>query len=141
LICRSYSVTGLYRKPNASHSQLENSPNSSDLLSSPLATRTSQTLTEKIVQCYSVGIAQGKKVKSGDYVSIALHICMSHDNSWPIAIKMLDIGATKVHDNRQIVITLDRDVQNKSESNLEKYRQIEEFASKHGIQFYPAGHG
>lgn len=66
---------------------------------------------------------------------------MSHDNSWPIATKFLDIGATKVHDNRQVVMTLDHDVQNKSESNLKKYRQIEEFARKHGVDFYPAGRG
>ena len=31
-----------------------------------------------------------------------------------------------IHDPRQIVMTLDHDVQNKSEKNLTKYRQIEE---------------
>lgn len=38
-------------------------------------------------------------------------------------------------------MTLDHDVQNKSEANLKKYRQIEEFAKKHGIAFYGAGRG
>jgi homoaconitate hydratase len=38
-------------------------------------------------------------------------------------------------------MTLDHDVTNKSESNLKKYRQIEEFARQHGVDFYPAGHG
>jgi homoaconitate hydratase len=38
-------------------------------------------------------------------------------------------------------MTLDHDVQNKSEANLKKYRQIEEFAGKHGVDFYPAGRG
>ncbi|KAI9822229.1 MAG: mitochondrial Homoaconitase [Thelocarpon impressellum] len=38
-------------------------------------------------------------------------------------------------------MTLDHDVQNKSESNLKKYRQIEEFAKKQGVDFYPAGRG
>ena len=38
-------------------------------------------------------------------------------------------------------MTLDHDVQNKSEKNLKKYRQIEEFAKKQGVDFYPAGRG
>ena len=140
---RSFSFTCLRGTPNAFHSQLEDLPSSSDLLSSisSQASRTPQTLTEKIVQRHCVDLAPGKKVKSGDYVSIQPHHCMSHDNSWPIAKKFLDIGATNVRNNRQIVMTLDHDVQNKSESNLKKYRQIEEFAHKHGVDFYPAGRG
>ncbi|KAM4066391.1 aconitase family (aconitate hydratase) domain-containing protein [Hirsutella rhossiliensis] len=100
-----------------------------------------QTLTEKIVQRYSVGLAPGKKVKAGDYVTLAPHHCMSHDNSWPIARKFMSIGASSIHDNRQVVMTLDHDVQNRSEANLKKYRQIEEFAATHGVDFYPAGRG
>jgi homoaconitate hydratase len=38
-------------------------------------------------------------------------------------------------------MTLDHDVQNKSESNLKKYRQIEEFARTQGVNFYGAGRG
>lgn len=38
-------------------------------------------------------------------------------------------------------MTLDHDVQNKSESNLKKYSQIEEFARKQGVDFYAAGRG
>jgi homoaconitate hydratase len=38
-------------------------------------------------------------------------------------------------------MTLDHDVQNKTEKNLTKYRQIEEFAQQHGVRFYPAGRG
>jgi homoaconitate hydratase len=38
-------------------------------------------------------------------------------------------------------MTLDHDVQNKSESNLRKYRLIEEFARKHGTDFHGAGKG
>lgn len=53
----------------------------------------------------------------------------------------MSIGATKIYDRKQIVMTLDHDVQNKSESNLKKYRQIEEFAKKQGVDFYPAGRG
>ena len=66
---------------------------------------------------------------------------MTHDNSWPVAMKFMAIGATKVHDNRQLVMTLDHDTQNKSEANLKKYKNIQEFAKKHGVDFYPAGRG
>jgi homoaconitate hydratase len=51
------------------------------------------------------------------------------------------IGASKLNDQGQIVMTLDHDVQNKSEKNLTKYRQIQEFAEKQGVDFYPAGRG
>lgn len=66
---------------------------------------------------------------------------MTHDNSWPVAQKFFSIGATGIHDNRQVVMTLDHDVQNDSETNLRKYRNIEELAKKQGVDFYPAGRG
>ncbi|MCJ1353514.1 MAG: mitochondrial Homoaconitase [Icmadophila ericetorum] len=123
------------------HSQLEDS-SAADLFSSLKKSQQSpQTLTEKIIQKYSLGLPQGKLVKSGDYVTLAPHHCMTHDNSWPVALKFMSIGASKIHDKKQIVMTLDHDVQNKSESNLKKYRQIEEFAKKQGVDFYPAGRG
>lgn len=100
-----------------------------------------QTLTEKIVQRYSHGLAQDKFVKSGDYVTLSPHRCMTHDNSWPVATKFMSIGATKINDPQQIVMTLDHDVQNKSEKNLAKYKQIQDFARDQGVDFYPAGRG
>jgi len=100
-----------------------------------------QTLIEKIVQRYAVGVAEGKVLRSGDYVTLQPHKCMTHDNSWPVALKFMSIGATKVHDPNQIVMTLDHDVQNKSEKNLKKYNQIEEFAKQQHVVFYPAGRG
>jgi len=93
------------------------------------------------VQRYAVGLPVGKFVRSGDYVSIKPHHCMTHDNSWPVAQKFFSIGATKIHDNRQIVMTLDHDVQNKSETNLRKYQNIEELAKRMGVDFYGAGRG
>lgn len=66
---------------------------------------------------------------------------MTHDNSWPVATKFFSIGASRVHDTRQIVLTLDHDVQNKSEANLRKYKNIENFAKEQGVDFYPAGRG
>lgn len=100
-----------------------------------------QNLTEKIVQKYAVNLPRGKIVHSGDYVSIKPAHCMSHDNSWPVALKFMGLGATKIKDTRQIVNTLDHDIQNKSAKNLTKYKNIENFAKKHGYDFYPAGRG
>lgn len=51
------------------------------------------------------------------------------------------IGASKIHNPTQPVFTLDHDVQNKSTKNLAKYASIEDFARKHGVDFYPAGRG
>src|SRR5690606_38641833 len=42
---------------------------------------------------------------------------------------------------RQIVFTLDHNVQDTGEDNLKKYAKIEAFANEHGIDFYPAGRG
>lgn len=98
-------------------------------------------MTEKILQRHAVGLPEGKVVRSGDYVQIEPHRCMSHDNTWPIAKKFMSMGATRVKDPKQLVFALDHDVQNKSESNLKKYEQIEAFAKTHGISFFPAGHG
>ena len=102
---------------------------------------TGQTLTEKIVQRYAVGLPEGKIVRSGDYISLSPQYCMTHDNSWPVALKFMSLGATQIRNPKQIVMTLDHDVQNKTEKNLQKYKQIEEFAAQHGVDFYPAGRG
>ncbi|KIL90003.1 hypothetical protein FAVG1_06741 [Fusarium avenaceum] len=130
------------RRQYAFHSQLENAPNPSAFqFQQPPTVDNPQTLVEKIAQNYAVGLAPGKKIKAGDYITLSPHHCMSHDNTWPIAKKFLEIGASKVHNNRQVVFTLDHDVQNKSESNLKKYSLIHEFAEKHGVTHYPAGRG
>ncbi|RDW94241.1 homoaconitase [Coleophoma crateriformis] len=137
---RSYTATA-QRFQDVFHSQTED-PNASAILSSlKNPPKVAQTLTEKIVQRYSLGLAKDKAVKSGDYVTLSPHHCMTHDNSWPVALKFMSIGASKIHDNKQVVMTLDHDVQNKSEANLKKYKQIEEFAKKQGVDFYPAGRG
>jgi homoaconitate hydratase len=51
--------------------------------------------------------------------------------------KFRAIGATKVRDPAQPVITADHDIQNTEESNLAKYRSMEAFAREQGIDFYP----
>jgi len=123
------------------HSQLEDPAAASLLHSYELPPKIPQTLTEKIFQRHSIDLPEGKVVRSGDFITLSPHRCMTHDNSWPVALKFMEMGAKQLHNPKQIVMTLDHDVQNKSESNLKKYRQIEEFARKQGVDFYPAGHG
>lgn len=66
---------------------------------------------------------------------------MTHDNTGAVISKFNSIGVPKFHDPNQVVFTLDHDVQNKSEANLKKYANIEKFAKKHSVDFYPAGRG
>ena len=100
-----------------------------------------QILTEKIVQRCFLGLPEGKRVKAGDYVTISPHHCMTHDNSWPVALKFMSVSTSKIRKWDQIVMTSNHDVQNKSDANLKKYPQIEGFAKKQGVDFYPAGRG
>ncbi|KAI4518312.1 homoaconitase [Schizophyllum commune Loenen D] len=103
--------------------------------------RAPQTVIEKVVQRYAVGLPPGKAVKAGDYVMIQPEHVMTHDNTGPVISKFKAIGATKIHNPRQPVFTIDHDVQNKSPKNLAKYASMEQFARQHNIDFYPAGRG
>jgi len=100
-----------------------------------------QNLIEKIAQKYAVGLDEGQKVHSGDFISISPAHVMTHDNSGAVINKFKSIGASSIENPRQVVFTLDHDIQNKSEENLAKYNKIEQFAKDHGIDFYPAGRG
>ncbi len=66
---------------------------------------------------------------------------MTHDNTGAVIPKFRSIGASKIDNPRQIVFTIDHDIQNKSEKNLQKYAGIEVFAKEMGVDFYPAGRG
>lgn len=100
-----------------------------------------QTLVEKIVSRYAVGLDEGQEVHTGDYVSIRpLHV-MTHDNTGAVIPKFVSIGAERIYDPDQPVFCLDHDIQNTSPENLAKYTKIQKFAEQHGIDFYPAGSG
>jgi len=101
----------------------------------------SQTLVEKIAQKYAVGLEEGHEVHSGDYLMIQPAYVMTHDNTGAVIPKFKSIGAKKLFNSRQVVHTLDHDIQNKSEKNLEKYKKIEDFSKSMGADFYPAGRG
>jgi homoaconitate hydratase len=100
-----------------------------------------QTLTEKIAQKYAVGLDKNHEVHSGDYIMIQPAYVMTHDNTGAVIPKFKSIGAKKLFNPRQVVHTLDHDIQNKTEKNLEKYKRIEEFSKAMGADFYPAGRG
>ncbi len=100
-----------------------------------------QNLVEKIAQRFAVGLDDGHIVQSGDYLSIKPAHVMTHDNTGAVIPKFVGIGAFKIADPRQVVFTLDHNVQDKSENNLKKYAKIEEFAKMMDVDFYPAGRG
>ncbi|MGB5105124.1 MAG: homoaconitase [Candidatus Zixiibacteriota bacterium] len=100
-----------------------------------------QTLVEKIAQKFALGLEPGQLVRAGDYISIRPGYVMTHDNSGAVIPKFKSIGAGKVFNPRQIVFTLDHNVQDTGADNLKKYAKIESFAKEHGIDFYPAGRG
>ncbi len=101
----------------------------------------SQTLIEKIAQKFAVGLSPDHEVHAGDYLSIKPAYVMTHDNTGAVIPKFKSIGATKLFNPRQVVHTLDHNVQDTSEKNLEKYKKIEEFSKSMGADFYPAGRG
>ncbi len=101
----------------------------------------SQNLVEKIVQKFAVGLEEDQLVQSGDIVSIKPAFVMTHDNTGAVIPKFRSIGATKFANPRQVVHTLDHNIQDKSEKNLEKYSKIEAFSKEMGCDFYPAGRG
>lgn len=100
-----------------------------------------QNLIEKIAQKYAVGLDASHEVHAGDYLSIRPAYVMTHDNTGAVIPKFKSIGASKLADPRQVVHTLDHNVQDKSDKNLEKYKNIEAFSKSMGADFYPAGRG
>ncbi|MCO6438427.1 MAG: homoaconitase [Phycisphaerae bacterium] len=100
-----------------------------------------QTLIEKIAQRYAVGLEAGHEVHAGDFLSVKPAHIMTHDNTSAVIPKFESMGAKGVFDRTQPVFAIDHDIQNHSEENLRKYADIEAFAKRHGIAFYPAGRG
>ena len=99
-----------------------------------------QTIVEKIAQKH---MTEGptRPLRTGDFLSIRPHRCMTHDNTSAVMSKFKGIGAKKVKDSQQLTFALDHDIQNQDESNQKKYRAIEAFAKEQGVDFYPAGSG
>lgn len=99
-----------------------------------------QTIVEKIAQKHMTE-GPARPLRTGDFLSIRPHRCMTHDNTSAVMSKFKGIGAKKIKDPHQLTFALDHDIQNRDEANLKKYRAIEAFAKEQGVDFYPAGSG
>ncbi len=99
-----------------------------------------QTSVEKIAQLHMTE-GPDRPLRAGDVVSLRPHHVMTHDNTAAVMKKFLAIGVDRIHDPSQPVFTLDHDIQNKSDTNQAKYRDIEGFARQQGVDFHPAGAG
>ncbi len=100
-----------------------------------------QNLTEKIAQKYIVGNQNSYEIHSEDYIFIQPAYVMTHDNTGAVIPKFRSIGAKKLAYSEQVVFTLDHNIQDISDKNIEKYKKIENFAKQMGNDFYPAGRG
>lgn len=99
-----------------------------------------QTIVEKIAQAH-MAEEPSRPLRAGDFLSIRPYHVMTHDNTSAVMKKFKAVGAQKVYDPAQPVITADHDIQNTEESNLARYRSMEVFARAQGIDFYPPGSG
>jgi homoaconitate hydratase len=99
-----------------------------------------QTIAEKIAQQH---LTEGpdRPLRTGDVISLRPRHVLTHDNTAAVMKKFRAIGAERILDPKQPVFALDHDIQNTSETNLSKYREIEAFATEQGVDFYPAGTG
>jgi hypothetical protein len=72
--------TGIYNltrlRQDVLHSQASDPVSSAILSSLKSPNPTPQTLTEKIVQRFAVGLPKDKFVKSGEYITLSSHHCM-----------------------------------------------------------------
>jgi homoaconitate hydratase len=100
-----------------------------------------QTVAEKIAQSHMVAGPRDRDLAAGDFLTVRPDHIMTHDNTAAVMNKFQAIGVPKVKHRSQPVYILDHDIQNRSEANLAKYRNIETFAGENGVDFYPAGTG
>ncbi|MCP5049155.1 MAG: homoaconitase, partial [bacterium] len=100
-----------------------------------------QNVIEKIAQAHMVEGPEDRPVRGGDFISVRPKHIMTHDNTFPVMKKFKGMGMERIKHPKMPVFILDHDIQNKSETNLSKYRSIEEFAGEQGVDFYPAGSG
>ena len=82
-----------------------------------------QTIVEKIAQKHMTE-GPSRPLRTGDFLTIRPHRCMTHDNTSAVMSKFKGIGAKKVKDSQQLTFALDHDIQNQDEANLKKYRAI-----------------
>ena len=100
-----------------------------------------QTLTEKIISNYIDKKSFKDSVKQGSAYWIEPEHVMSHDNSAAIINKFNDFNIKKVINEKQPIIALDHNIQDKSIGNKKKYSRIEVFSQNNNITFFSSGKG
>lgn len=100
-----------------------------------------QTVVEKIALSHMTSGLERRPLRAGDFLCVRPEHVMTHDNTAAVMTKFRALGVSRIRDPRQPVFVLDHDIQNTSDANVAKYRSIEEFALRQGIDFYPAGSG
>lgn len=80
LLQRAYRTSSSRHHADVFPSQIQD-PSAAAILSSMQSSpAVAQTMTEKLVQRYSLGLKEGQFVKSGDYVILRPHKAMTHGN-------------------------------------------------------------
>ena len=67
-------------------------------------TKIPQTVIEKVVQKYAVGLPAGKVVKAGDYVMIRPEHVMTHDNTGPVISKCVPFSSPRAGRDERLKI-------------------------------------
>lgn len=104
---RTFRLTA-YRAQDVTHALPESKSSAAVLSSLETSPKVPQTLTEKIVQRHSLGLPKGKFLKTGDYTRLSPSRLMTHDNSWPVRVRISSVnsatdtvlGSPKVHATR-----------------------------------------
>lgn len=109
-------------------------------------------LVEKIARRHAVDVDK-KDISAGNIISIKPKHVMTHDNTLAVMTKFVSLSHSEgsaispdnpfpsIADQRQPVLALDHNVQDRSPKNLARYAAIEKFARQHGLDFFPAGRG
>tara|TARA_S200000501_G_scaffold379024_1_gene446668 strand:- start:55188 stop:57107 length:1920 start_codon:yes stop_codon:yes gene_type:complete len=100
-----------------------------------------QTLTEKIIQKYALGLQKEYVVKAGDTIWMKPRHVLTHDNTAAIISKFKKLTNKNIINSQQPVIALDHNIQDQSKINKKKYDMIRQFALKQKSFFFHPGRG
>ena len=97
-----------------------------------------QTFSEKLLS-----IKSGKKVYAGDIVVAKVDLVYMHDGTAPLAIKVLreEFGEDRIWNPNRILFFIDHVAPSSNIDTSKLHKYMREFAKKHGIRVFEAGHG
>lgn len=99
-----------------------------------------QTLVEKIATRHACR-GPGRGLRAGDVAVLRPRHVMSHDNSVAIRDHFTRMGMKHLRYPWQPLIALDHDIQDPGPDRLRTWRELEEFARAHRIEFRGCGAG